>query len=590
MTSQILFSCVFEPGEVSRIADFSAPIRNPIFAPIVEYLPEFVLLVLILAIPIAFLASLALLGLYRRAVLRSMRARKATAPPQGTTSLPIPPAPPESPTPHLNITMLDSDPAIRGGGATSGLYTSLQHAPWRAAAIYSLAGLGFAIVMTFAYLSSGGIPLLPLTFITVLWIFIWPIIPTVNFVIAATWRIRLVITLGYFVLYAALGIVIVMANPAYHWGGIELAWLSLNLPAIILLAVFLNRRIRAVSPLVLIITILGLSGAVLAFTFVANNLDLFSTAFEINAALGLGGYAVIETIIIGFVVFGLAGWLVIRWLGGRYKKKKLSDQSITIGAQWLVYGILQSTDIMIGNDAWFFAGILAFAVFASMAWTGFRIFPFWKPSAKSHPSLLLLRVFSLGKRSEQFFDVIGTYWRYIGHINLIAGPDLLNTTVEPHEFLDFLSGKLARRFIADSQTLDLRFREMDLKPDHDGRFRVNDFFCHDDTWKTALTRLVSTSDIVLMDLRGFAPQNAGCIFEISALIDSMPLQRVVFIIDDTTDESFLRQTFQTSWDGMSSTSPNRMPGGFIRVLRLKQPRNRDIQQVFHALTLAVEGN
>ena len=334
--------------------------------------------------------------------------------------------------------------------------------------------------------------------------------------------------------------------------------------------------------------ILGLAGAIFTFLFVANDLDLFSTVFEVNRALGLGGFVVIEVLIAGFILFGMAGWLVLRWIGNPYKKKWISEQGIAIGALWLVYGVVQSLDPMLEYPAWFFAGILAFMVFVIVAWAGFKVFPFWKPTTQRHPSLLVLRVFSLGKRSERLFDVIGTYWRYIGSIRLIAGPDLLNATVEPHEFLDFLSGKLARRFIADSQTLDLRLAEMDLEPDRDGRFRVNDFFCHDDTWRMTLSRLVVASDIVLMDLRGFTQQNSGCIFEISELINVMPLHRVVFIINDTTGESFLQQTIQQSWDSMRAASPNRLPGsGALRLVRFKQFRSRDLHQILLALTFAV---
>jgi hypothetical protein len=117
----------------------------------------------------------------------------------------------------------------------------------------------------------------------------------------------------------------------------------------------------------------------------------------------------------------------------------------------------------------------------------------------------LLRVFSLGRRSERLFDALATHWRHVGNIRLIAGPDLATTTVEPHEFLGFLSGKLARRFIDGPETLDLRLSETDLEPDPDGRFRVSDYFCYDDTWLTVLSRLADESDAVLMDLRGFIP-------------------------------------------------------------------------------------
>jgi hypothetical protein len=97
---------------------------------------------------------------------------------------------------------------------------------------------------------------------------------------------------------------------------------------------------------------------------------------------------------------------------------------------------------------------------------------------------------------------------------------------------------------------------MDLKPDGDGRFRVCDFFCHEDTWQMTLTRLVADSDAVLTDLRGFSQENHGVVYETEELINIVPLERVVFVIDQTTDEKFLRQTVERSWDRMSPTSPN----------------------------------
>jgi hypothetical protein len=198
-------------------------------------------------------------------------------------------------------------------------------------------------------------------------------------------------------------------------------------------------------------------------------------------------------------------------------------------------------------------------------------------------------VFSLGKRSERLFDALAIHWRYGGSIRLIAGPDLATSTVEPHEFLDFLSGKLARRFIDSAQTLDLRVSEMDVQPDRDGQFRVNDFFCYEDTWRMVLSRLIGKSDVVLMDLRGFSSQNAGCVFEITELINVVSLGRVLFIIDETTDEPFLRQIMQQSWDHMRPTSPNRLStSGALHLFHLKGLSDRDLQQLFHVLSVAAQ--
>ena len=95
-----------------------------------------------------------------------------------------------------------------------------------------------------------------------------------------------------------------------------------------------------------------------------------------------------------------------------------------------------------------------------------------------------------------------------------------------------------------------------FKPDRDWRYRVNDFFCFADTWKMVLHWLVSESDAVLMDLRSFSPARAGCIFEISEIINSVSLNRAVFIVDTTTDEPFLRQTIQQAWSDLRPSSPN----------------------------------
>jgi hypothetical protein len=178
-------------------------------------------------------------------------------------------------------------------------------------------------------------------------------------------------------------------------------------------------------------------------------------------------------------------------------------------------------------------------------------------SSDVDPKLLLLRVFSLGKRSARLFNTFGKRWRHAGSIRLIAGLDLATSTVEPHEFLDFLSGRLGRRFIAGPEMLDERLAETKRRRDFDGRYRVDDFFCHDDTWQMVLKRLARESDAVLMDLRGFLPGNLGCVFEINELLNAFPLDGVVFVIDDTTDLAFLHGILKQGWQAVAADSPNR---------------------------------
>jgi hypothetical protein len=98
---------------------------------------------------------------------------------------------------------------------------------------------------------------------------------------------------------------------------------------------------------------------------------------------------------------------------------------------------------------------------------------------------------------------------------------------------------------------------IDPLPDPDGRYRVTEFFCHDDTWQATLRRLVAVSDAVLMDLRSFSPSNQGCVYELGRLLDAIDLRRVVFVTDQTTDRPFLEATLKALWSSLAKESPNR---------------------------------
>jgi hypothetical protein len=247
-----------------------------------------------------------------------------------------------------------------------------------------------------------------------------------------------------------------------------------------------------------------------------------------------------------------------------------------------------SSLLLASNGAiWIFSGFFAFAVFKFVAWAGLRLLRSRTAEVDKVPRLLLLRVFSLGKRSERLFGALATHWRHVGSIELIAGPDLATTTLAPHEFLDFLTGRLGRRFIDGPQALERRRSEMDTKPDQDGRFRINDFFCHEDTWKMVLSRLVKESDAVVMDLRGFTSHNKGCLFEVNELINVAPLGRVVLIVDNTTDQPFLLDNVRQSWGQMNPTSPNRLAAsGQLQLFRFRGSGRAELPGLLRALCVA----
>src|SRR5262249_49764725 len=154
-----------------------------------------------------------------------------------------------------------------------------------------------------------------------------------------------------------------------------------------LLYLFLMRRIRSVGPLVLVFSVIALLGSQLALSFLGASDARMRTAVDIAGRVGFGGTgAFVITLLIGLAVFAALGWMVLRWIGMLYANKKLSDESLTIDAIFLLFGINASVDFVFEHWAWIVAGLVAFATYKVVARLGFR----FVPKATGPKRLLLL--------------------------------------------------------------------------------------------------------------------------------------------------------------------------------------------------------
>jgi len=63
-----------------------------------------------------------------------------------------------------------------------------------------------------------------------------------------------------------------------------------------------------------------------------------------------------------------------------------------------------------------------------------------------------------------------------------------------------------------------------------------------------------------MDLRDFGPDNQGCIYELQALIDVIPADRVALLVDGSTHREFLQATIAACLTRVPITSPNARAG------------------------------
>ena len=540
------------------------------FAPITVALTGQLTFTLIIAAILALVASYLLLHRYRRAVIRSMRRRSRSDILEIKGFLPPEPEHKPNDAP-LRFDFVTRDAADSKENASL-LYRQATRRRWLIAFIHAVAGCCFAAIMTAAFFNATKMEFSPIRFLFPTWANAWPI----------------VMASAYFLIGGVIISIVLANDPGLPIGRLVYLWLESNAPATLLLVVFLNRRIRAVGPLVLVFMILSVTGGNLIVTLTGNNQNVLKAIRDFSFPIGFGAKNTLVTLhLIGFAAAAIVGWIILGVLRRLYEAKMVSEPSITIDAAWLLFGIINSSQLAFYGPRWIMSGVVAFIVYKLVAAGLFRACGISRRAQSKRYRLLTLRVFALGKRRESVYDTLGKWWRTVGSMQMIAGPDLATSTIEPHEVLDFVTGTLDRRFIDSGRTLDILIHHMDLEPDQEGEFRVTEFFCHDDTWKITLARLADESDAVLMDLRGFSQTNSGCVFEIHEVFNILPLSRVVFAVDATTEQTFMRQTIQQAWRQIKDRSPNRrLPAGQVSLVELSGTSAVGFHNLLYALCAA----
>ncbi len=81
---------------------------------------------------------------------------------------------------------------------------------------------------------------------------------------------------------------------------------------------------------------------------------------------------------------------------------------------------------------------------------------------------------------------------------------------------------------------------------------------------------------------------SGCVFEIHEIFNAVPLARAVFAIDESTDQTFMRETMAQAWRQVKDRSPNRrLETAQVRLVQLGT--TADMQDLLYALCSAASG-
>lgn len=316
----------------------------------------------------------------------------------------------------------------------------------------------------------------------------------------------------------------------------QFAAVLMALPLLMLLASGAG-RVRGVAPMIF-------GGLVIfgAAPFLA------SSAWQAAGASAAGSRAMLEwswlqsrhtLLLVVALPFALAMAWRLSALAGAYARKRFSDLQLLARAWWLMFVALMAIELLNASATPAWAGpaaalcVLPFAPLQGLVLR--RI-----DAARGAPppaTLLLLRVFGFRARTERLFDRIGARWRWHGPVTMIAAPDVVSRTIDAVDFLDWLLGRSAASFVRDGDELQRRLAAIDAARDPDGRFRVSEFCCADNTWRATVVELMQRADVVLMDLRGVTPQRAGCEFELRQLPQRIAPGRIVLVVEPGADRA-----------------------------------------------------
>ncbi len=134
-----------------------------------------------------------------------------------------------------------------------------------------------------------------------------------------------------------------------------------------------------------------------------------------------------------------------------------------------------------------------------------------------------------------------------------------------------------QRFMRRLRRLDLTFKDLDM-------------YCFANTWRDAVALFVTSTDVVLMDLRGYSEQNKGCEYEVDFLFDNLTINRIVFLVDRDNDMQAVEKLILERWEHLKVGSPNlAVPDPVAAVYDIKDQSSADVKGLINILVAEATG-
>jgi hypothetical protein len=333
-----------------------------------------------------------------------------------------------------------------------------------------------------------------------------------------------------------------------EWGP-SLTLLAVTALLASMLAAFLRPAVRGAGPPLVAALSVGMVVLALGVAIGASFDEADDSAVTTEDWLWGGAF-----LLVVLAVAGAAAWRMLLRLARRYDERRFSDHQMALHAYWgLITAYCGAVVLAISFEERTGHAMQWMAAVVLVAWTGWRAMErlalWWarRAAPATCGALLMLRVFKPSDRSEAFTDRFLSRWRFAGPTWMIAGPDLAGGHLEPDEFFAFLDGRLRERFIIDAADIPARVQDLDSDRDPDGRCRVHELFCSNATWRATVLALMGRAGVVMLDLREYHPGRLGTRFELEAVLQRVPLSRLIVLVGAAEDLGPVRAEITDAW-------------------------------------------
>jgi len=275
-------------------------------------------------------------------------------------------------------------------------------------------------------------------------------------------------------------------------------------------------------------------------------------------------------------------------------------------------GIVEADPEMpIEQNIWFGFGLIIASLFHLSIFLKIRK----EAQKESNPGLLILRVFGGKKQTKLTFGRITNFWEHFGSWFTVVDPSffkrknsiftfktlftlliiffvavgigmILETPIEAmlnflvpdniisqdrlSEFtsipgmiialivyVQYWRFKISRSYAKDEDDIKSKLSKTIKKPVlMDLSYKSLPMYCYDNTWKLAVHEFIINSSVILMDLRGFSEERKGCEYEVDFLLDTFPINGVLFLVDASNDIELVRNLILQRWEKLRKNSPN----------------------------------